>query len=114
MTNKTSSALAFLVGASVGALLGILFAPDKGSNTREKLSYLLDKYRTELNEIVNNLIDHEDIPESKAKEKGKKVIYFEASFMVSILFLQHRFWLPVRVHSQRNNIIPKRSYRWKK
>ena len=73
MTNKTSSALSFLIGAAAGAILGILFAPDKGSNTRDKLSYLLDKYRQELQEIINNLIA-EEIPDSLAKEKGKKVI----------------------------------------
>lgn len=73
MTNKTSSTLSFLIGAAAGAILGILFAPDKGSNTRDKLSYLLDKYRQELQEIVNSLIS-EEIPDSQAKEKGKKVI----------------------------------------
>ena len=73
MSNKTSSALSFLIGAAAGAILGILFAPDKGSNTRDKLSYLLDKYRQELQEIINNLIA-EEIPDSLAKEKGKKVI----------------------------------------
>ncbi len=74
MTNKSNSFLAFLFGAATGAILGILYAPDKGSNTRDKLSFLLDKYRKELQEIVNNLGETEDETSSVAKEKGKKVI----------------------------------------
>jgi len=74
MANKTNTVLSFLIGASAGAILGILFAPDKGSNTRDKLSFLLDKYRKELEELINKLVADEAIPESQAKEKGKKVI----------------------------------------
>ena len=35
---KTSNAvLGVVTGAAVGALIGVMFAPDKGSNTREKI-----------------------------------------------------------------------------
>lgn len=38
MSNNTSKTLlTFVVGAAVGAALGILLAPDKGSETRRKL-----------------------------------------------------------------------------
>lgn len=74
MSNKSNSALAFLLGAATGAILGILYAPDKGSSTRDKLSYLVDKYKSELEELISNLVEGEDGTSSIAKEKGKKVI----------------------------------------
>jgi gas vesicle protein len=36
MANK--AVLGFLAGAAIGAIAGILFAPDKGSETRRKIS----------------------------------------------------------------------------
>jgi len=74
MSKKTNTFLAFLSGALAGALIGILYAPDKGSNTRDKLSFLLDKYRTKLQEILDELIEGKGETLSEAKTEGEKVI----------------------------------------
>ena len=71
---STNSFLAFLAGAATGALLGILFAPDTGANTRDKLSFRLDKYKKLLEEMIEDLIEGKDISTSAAKSEGQKVV----------------------------------------
>lgn len=49
MSNNTgNSALALLVGAAIGVGVGILFAPDKGSKTREKIKEGFDEAKDNL------------------------------------------------------------------
>ena len=49
--------LGVLAGVAVGATLGILFAPDKGSATRKKISQKGDDYADEIGAKFNAFIE---------------------------------------------------------
>ena len=75
MSNKNSAFFAFLAGAAVGAALGILYAPDKGENTRAKLSFELEKYRERLKEYIDQLMNGKDVPfTTAARSESEKVV----------------------------------------
>jgi gas vesicle protein len=73
MEKKGSFLLGLLTGAAAGAILGLLYAPDKGINTRERLSYLLSKYKTQLEAILKEIKDGKNETPNEAKEESQKI-----------------------------------------
>ena len=70
--------LGVLAGVAIGATLGILFAPGKGSSTRKKISKKKDAYADELEEKFEKFVDNitekfETVKEEATRmtEKGK-------------------------------------------
>ena len=63
--------LGILAGTAAGALIGILFAPDKGTETRKKIVHKGEEYVDDLKERVNGLLRnggkrHETVTETAA------------------------------------------------
>jgi len=85
--NSGKILLGVLAGAAAGALLGVLFAPDKGSETRKKIVNKSADYAESLKEKFNEFIDSatekfqnvkEDVSDyadmGKAKSNGEKTV----------------------------------------
>ncbi|MEO9477814.1 MAG: YtxH domain-containing protein [Cyclobacteriaceae bacterium] len=72
--NSGGSFFAMLFGIAIGGVIGVLFAPDKGTNTRDKLSFKLDKYKKQLEDLLGDLSEHGDEFENEAKSEGEKIV----------------------------------------
>jgi gas vesicle protein len=81
MSNSSRTFISFLAGVATGAAIGILYAPEKGEVTRDKLAYRMSKYREQLQKLINDLIERGDEValemaggDSTAKAEGQKVV----------------------------------------
>ncbi|WP_395044400.1 YtxH domain-containing protein [Flavobacterium sp.] len=64
-----------LAGLAAGAVLGILFAPEKGSDTRKKIT---NKGKTALDDLknkYNDAINHLNSKLDKTKNNGLKIYH---------------------------------------
>ncbi len=74
MSKRTTAILSFISGAAAGAAIGMLFAPDKGRETRDRLSFLLEKYRDAFRDLTEEMLAGKETSTSQAKSDGQRVI----------------------------------------
>ena len=72
--NSGGSFFVFLFGILAGSLIGLLFAPEKGSSTRDKLSFKLDKYKSKLEDLMNDIVEGKELVQNEAKAEGERII----------------------------------------
>ena len=61
--------LGVLAGVAAGALLGVLFAPDKGWNTRKRISKKADEYADGLREKFEEFLDTISVKMEEVKDE---------------------------------------------
>jgi len=70
--SKVSVVIGALAGIAVGALIGVLFAPDSGTETRKKITKkskdTTDSLKNKFNEIVDNISERFDKSKAGAEE----------------------------------------------
>ncbi|HLN52983.1 MAG TPA: YtxH domain-containing protein [Lentimicrobium sp.] len=74
--NAGKMILSIAAGVAAGAVLGILLAPDKGSETRRKISERSNEYadnlKTKFNDFIESMLDKFDSVKSEAENLAQR------------------------------------------
>ena len=74
MSKNSDSLIAFLAGAVTGVILGVLYAPDTGKNTRDNLSFQLENYKEQLQALMDDFLKEQESAENPARTEAEKVV----------------------------------------
>ncbi len=66
--------LGVLAGTAIGATLGILFAPDKGSETRKKIAKKSNDYADKLSGKFNGIVEDVTNQIQKVKDEANSLL----------------------------------------
>jgi gas vesicle protein len=76
--SKVNVVIGALAGVAVGALLGVLFAPDKGFETRKKITKkskdTTESLKNKFGEFVDNISEHFEKAKPEASEMNESEI----------------------------------------
>jgi gas vesicle protein len=78
-----SNVLGIVAGVAIGALLGVLFAPDKGSKTRKKIKNKTSKLKKNLKEEFDDFLDAASKKYNSVVDKGEDVLEKEKEKIVN-------------------------------
>jgi gas vesicle protein len=71
--SKGKVLLGVLSGVAIGATLGVLFAPDKGWNTRKRISKKAEDLSEDLKEKFDEFLDNISVKVDKVKEEAADI-----------------------------------------
>lgn len=70
--------LGVCVGLAAGAMLGVLLAPDSGSNTRKKMSKkgqaYADDLKTKFNDFMDGFMEHVESAKGEARDMANDIV----------------------------------------
>lgn len=82
-SNTGKTLLALLTGAAIGAGIGILFAPDKGTKTRKKIKHNVDETSQEISKRLTRAQNELSKTADKKKREFDKTLDDAVSAMSS-------------------------------